>query len=199
MWASGLGKLTQEYVGWGGVFLDYDNDADPDIAVVNGSAFVLPGSASLLLANDGKALFSNASREGGAFFRVPYNGRGNAVLDYDNDGRLDLVLTALGDRTVLLRNRDNSANHWIKLSLRGTQSNRNGYGALLTLTSGDLVLQSEAQCPVGFLMQSDARVHFGLGGRSAIDRIEILWPSGVRQVVQRPEVDQVLTVTEPRS
>ncbi len=199
MWASGLGRLTQEHVGWGGVFLDYDNDADPDIAVVNGSAFVLPGSISLLLENNGKAQFSDASQRAGAFFGTPYNGRGNAVLDYDNDGRLDLVLTGLGDRSVLLRNRSSERNHWIKLRLEGVRSNRNGYGALLTLVSGDLVLHSEAQCPVGFLMQSDARVHFGLGERSAVDRIEILWPSGIRQVIQRPEVDRVLNIKEPRS
>jgi hypothetical protein len=199
MWASGLGRLTQEHVGWGGVFIDYDNDADADIAVVNGSAFVLPGSISLLMANDGKAHFSDASQQAGAFFQSPYNGRGNAVLDYDNNGRLDLVLTALGDRAVLLRNRSRDLNHWIKLRLEGVRSNRNGYGALVTLTSGDLVLHSEAQCPVGFLMQSDSRVHFGLGKRSAIDRIEILWPSGIRQVIEGPEADQVLTIKEPRS
>lgn len=199
MWASGLGRLTQAHVGWGGVFLDFDNDTDPDLCVVNGSAFVLPGSVSLLLANDGRAQFSDATQSGGAFFRTPINGRGNAVLDFDNDGRLDVLLTALADRAVLLHNRDHSGHHWLKLALEGTRSNRNGYGALLILRSGDLVLHAEAMCPTGFLMQSDSRVHFGLGNRSQIDSIQIQWPSGARQTVEHPPVDQILTVREPRS
>jgi hypothetical protein len=199
MWASGLGRLTQAHVAWGGVFLDFDNDADADLCVVNGSAFVLTGSVSLLLANDGKGQFGDAGQAGGAFFRTPVNGRGNAVLDFDNDGRLDLLLTVLADRAVLLRNREESGNHWLKLALEGTRSNRNGYGTLITLRSGELTLHAEATCPTGFLMQSDPRVHFGLGGRSRVDRLELQWPSGVRQVVENPPLDQVLTLREPRS
>jgi len=199
MWASGLGRLTQQHVGWGGVFLDFDNDADADLCVVNGSAFVLPGSVSLLLANDGHAQFTDAGHQGGAFFGTPINGRGNAVLDFDNDGRLDVLMTVLADRAVLLKNRDRSGHHWLKLALEGTRSNRNGYGALVTLRSGDLVLHSEAMCPTGFLLQGDGRVHFGLGDRPQVDQLEIQWPSGVHQIVKNPPVDQLLNLREPRS
>jgi hypothetical protein len=199
MWASGLGRLTQAHVGWGGVFLDFDNDTDSDLCVVNGSAFVLPGSVSLLLENDGGAQFADAAQQGGAFFQTPINGRGNAVLDFDNDGRLDVLMTTLADRAVLLKNRDRSGHHWLKLTLEGTSSNRNGYGALITLRSGDLVLHSQAMCPTGFLMQGDGRIHFGLGHHSHVDQLEIRWPSGVRQVVENPPVDQLLTLREPRS
>jgi hypothetical protein len=181
------------------VFLDFDNDTDPDLCVVNGSAFVLPGSVSLLLANNGQAEFTDAGPQGGTFFKTPINGRGNAVLDFDNDGRLDVLLTALADRAVLLRNRDRSGHHWIKLALHGTRSNRNGYGALITLRTGELTLHSEATCPTGFLMQGDRRVHFGLGDRDRVDQLEIRWPSGVHQIIQAPPVDQVLNVREPRS
>ena len=198
MWASGLGLLTQTLVGWGGVFLDLDNDTDADLCVVNGSAFVLTGSVSLLLENDGQARFTDAGKRGGAFFQTPVNGRGNAVLDYDNDGRLDLLMTLLADRPMLLRNRAPRENHWLKLQLEGTRSNRNGYGALITLTTGGRVQRAEALCPTGFLMQSDARVHFGLGRARQVDRLEIDWPSGTRQVLEDLSVDQILKVREPQ-
>ena len=199
MWASGLGRLTQKYVGWGGEFIDYDNDADPDLLVANGSAFVLDGTDTLLLENRGGATFVDASARGGAVFRTPINGRGNAVLDFDNDGRLDALLTGLADRAFLLRNRTPDAGHWLKLVLEGTRSNRSGYGALITVTAGDLVLRGESRCPTGFLMQSDARPHFGLGARARVDRIEIRWPSGQLQDLNDIAADQILTIKEPQS
>jgi len=197
MWASGLGRLTQKYVGWGCEFIDYDNDGDLDLLIANGSAFVLEGTSTLLLENQGAAKFVDASARGGAFFAATVNGRGNAVLDFDNDGRMDVLITALADRPFLLHNRVANGNHWLKLQLEGTRSNRSGYGALLTLTAGDLTLQSEARCPTGFLMQSDARPHFGLGARKKVDRLEIRWPSGQKQVLTNLPVDQILKVKEP--
>lgn len=198
IWASNLGRLTQKYVGWGGAFLDFDNDGDLDLGIANGSAFVLDGTDTLLLENQGKAVFADASAKGGAAFRARINGRGNAVLDFDNDGRLDLLLTALADRPFLLRNRCPLQNHWLKLQLEGTRSNRSGYGARITLTAGDLTRRAEALCPTGFLTQGDPRVHFGLGARSKADRLEIRWPSGVVQTLRDVAADQVLRVREPK-
>lgn len=199
MWASGLGRLTQKYVGWGGEFIDFDNDADLDLVVANGSAFVLDGTETLLLENDGRGNFVDASAKGGAFFAAPVNGRGNATLDFDNDGRLDVLITALADRTFLLRNRAPGKNHWLKLRLEGTRSNRSGYGALLTLKAGDLTLHGEARPPTGFLTQGDDRPHFGLGARTKVDRLEIRWPSGRVQVITDIPADQILDVKEPQS
>lgn len=199
MWASGLGRLTQKYVGWGGEFVDFDNDSDQDLIVVNGSAFVLEGTATLLMENQGPARYVDASGAGGAFFQTNVNGRGNAALDFDNDGRMDVLITALADRAFLLRNRSPHQHHWLKLKLEGTRSNRDGYGALLTLTAGDLTLHAEARCPTGFLTQSDARPHFGLGAHSTVDRLEIRWPSGRVQVLTHIAVDQILNVKEPQS
>lgn len=199
MWASGLGRLTQRYVGWGGEFIDFDNDSDPDLLVANGSAFVLDGTDTLLLENQGGAKFVDASTRGGSFFHTPVNGRGNAVLDYDNDGRLDALITGLADRAFLLRNRTGTGHHWLKLALEGTRSNRSGYGALITVTAGDLVLHGESRCPTGFLMQSDARPHFGLGSRTRVDRLEIRWPSGRVQVLEDIAANQILKIKEPQS
>jgi hypothetical protein len=198
MWASGLGRLTQQHVGWGGAFLDFDNDGDQDLFIANGDAFNLEGDFSLLLENQGNCKFTDASAKGGAFFQHRINGRGNAVLDYDNDGRLDVLLTALADRPFLLRNRCPLKNHWLKLRLEGTRSNRSGYGALITLTAGDLTLRGEALCPTGFLSQGDARPHFGLGPRQKVDRLEIRWPSGYVQVLTNITSDQILKIREPK-
>ncbi len=199
MFSSGLGQLTQKHTAWGGNFFDLDNDGDLDLIVATGSAFVLEGTTTLLLENQGQARFTNAATKGGAFFQIPYNGRGNAILDFDNDGRLDVVLTAVADRVVLLQNRCPPKHHWLKLQLTGTRSNRNGYGARLTAVAGDLTLRAEAMCPTGFLMQSDPRVHFGLGARRQVDRLEIRWPSGNVQVLENVKADQILQVREPQS
>jgi hypothetical protein len=198
MWASGLGRLTQKYVAWGGTFLDFDNDGDLDLFIVNGDAFNLDGVVSLLLENDGHGQFTDASAKGGAFFQTPINGRGNAVLDFDNDGRMDVLLTTLAGRPFLLHNRCPLKNHWLTLQLEGTRSNRNGYGALLALTAGDLTLHSEALCPAGFLLQGDARPHFGLGSHPRVDRLEIRWPSGCVQVLTNLAADRILKVREPK-
>ena len=198
MWASGLGLLTRKYVAWGGAFLDFDNDGDLDLVVANGDAFKLDGTESLLLENQGNAKFTDASGKGGNCFKTPINGRGNAVLDFDNDGRLDILITALADRPFLLRNRCPLKNHWLKLQLEGTHSNRSGYGARITLHAGNLTLRKEAICPSGFLMQGDARPHFGLGPRPKVDRLEIRWPSGSLQVLTNVAPDQILKIREPQ-
>ncbi len=197
MFASGLGRLTQPYVGWGGVPLDYDCDGDSDLFVTNGDAFVLSGTLSLLLENDGRAQFSDAAARGGPFFQRRLDGRGAAVLDYNNDGRPDLLITTLGGPAVLLENRGTSG-HWLTLALQGTRSNRDGFGTLVTVTAGGRTWQTEAYCPTGFLMQGDPRVHVGLGPATRIERLELRWPSGQTQVLTNLAVDRILKVTEPR-
>jgi hypothetical protein len=199
MWASGLGRLTRNYVGWGGAPLDFDNDGDLDLAIANGDAFKLEGTDTLLLENLGQATFADASKKGGAVFQAKINGRGNAILDFDNDGRQDILLTALADRPYLLRNRCPLKRHWLKLQLEGTRSNRSGYGARVALTAGDLARRAEALCPAGFLMQGDARLHFGLGNHERIDRIEIRWPSGCVQTLRDLAPDRIVKVKEQNS
>ena len=197
MWASGLGRITQPYVGWGGALLDFDNNGHRDLFVANGDAFTLAGTLPLLLENLGNGQFTNAVAAGGTVFRQNLNGRGAATLDYDNDGRMDLLVTVLADRPLLLRNRDSAGHHWVALALEGTRSNRDGYGALITLTAGGRTWKAEAMCNTGFLMQSDPRVHFGLGKAQHIDTIEIRWPSGRVQRLTDQGVDRMLKIREP--
>lgn len=196
MMASGLGALTAQYVGWGCNFIDYDNAGKLDIFIANGDPFRMVGWQSLLLENDGHGNFSNAVDKGGAYFRTPVRARPSVMLDYDNDGRMDLLVGLMGDRPVLLHNRDRSGNHWITLSLRGTKSNPEGWGSLIELKAGGKTYTQECRCPSGFLSQGDPRVHFGLGQTSTIDQIQIKWPSGTVQTLTGVQADQFLKVTE---
>ena len=196
MLASGLGQLTAQYVGWGSNFLDFDNDGDLDVFIANGDAHHLVGWESLLLENDGNAKFSDAAAKGGAYFHTKIRARGSVVLDYNNDGRLDVVVTAIGDRAFLLRNRNPAPNHWLMLDLQGTRSNRDGFGARITITADGKSHYAEARCPAAFLGQSDRRVHFGLGPSKAVEKIEIRWPSGTLQTLENVPADQILKVKE---
>ena len=197
MMASGLGSLTAQFVGWGGCFLDFDNSGTLDIFIANGDPHYLVGWESLLLENRGDGTFADAATKGGAYFSNKVRARGSAVADYDNDGRVDIVVTTMGDRPFLLHNRDKSGNHWLTLDLVGTKSNRDGFGAKVKVTAGGKTFFAESRCAFGFLMQSDRRLHFGLGNATSADRIEIQWPSKQVQELTNVKADQILKVNEP--
>jgi hypothetical protein len=191
--------MTAQYVGWGCNFIDFDNTGKLGIFMANGDPFRMVGWQSLLMENDGRGNFRNAVGKGGAYFRTPVRARSSVALDYDNDGRMDLLVGLMGDRPVLLHNRDRSGNHWITLSLRGTKSNPAGWGSWIELTAGGKTYLQECRCPSAFLSQGDPRVHFGLGKEPIAQRIQIKWPSGTVQALTDVKIDQVLRVTEPRS
>jgi hypothetical protein len=197
MMVSGLGNLTARFVGWGSNFLDFDNDGDLDAFFANGDAHRLVGWECLLLENKGDCSFTDASARGGAFFGTKVRARGSLVLDFDNDGRLDLLVTAMGDRVFLLRNRSPSANHWLTLDLQGSRGNGEGFSARITLSAGGKIQSAQACCPAAFLGTSDRRVHFGLGQSTTIDRIDIRWPSGQVQTLNGIAADQILKIKEP--
>lgn len=196
MMASGLGAITAQYVGWGSNFLDFDNDGNLDAFIANGDAHHLVGWEGLLLQNTGEGNFVDAADKGGAFFRAKIRARASVVLDYDNDGRMDVLVGALCDRVFLLHNRGNYGNHWLTLDLEGAKSNRDGFGARITLKAGGRSWYSEARCQAAFLSTSDRRVHFGLGSNAKVDELEIRWPSGTVQVLKDVAVDQILKVRE---
>jgi len=197
MMGSGLGSLTAQFVGWGGCFLDFNNDGALDIFIANGDAHYLVGWESLLLENRGDGTYTDAAAKGGAYFKTKVRARGSAVADFDNDGRMDIIVTTMGDRPFLLHNRARSSNHWLTLDLEGTQSNRDGFGAKVIVTAGGKNHVAESRCAFGFLMQSDRRLHFGLGNATTIERLEIRWPSRQVQELTNVKVDQILKVNEP--
>ncbi|MGA8629098.1 MAG: ASPIC/UnbV domain-containing protein, partial [Terracidiphilus sp.] len=143
--------------------------------------------------------FEDVSASAGADFTRPAPHRGLAYGDLDNDGRMDLVVTALGAPVSVFRNITETHNHWILLKLVGTKSNRMGLGAQIRVTTDDgRKLYNEAMTSTGYAASSDPRVHFGLGTSRVIKEIEIRWPSGIRQLLQDVTADRILEVTEPR-
>ena len=194
---SGILPISSQYTGWGGNFLDFDNDGDLDLFIANGDAHFMKGMPPLLLENRGDGSFSDASAKVGLVFKQLLNARGSGAWDFDNDGRMDLLITSLGDRVVLWRNMGQTGNHWLTLKLEGTRGNRDGFGAQVRVTAGGPTLYAESRCPTSYVFQQDPRLHFGLGGSRVVDRIEVRWPGGQTQTLTNVVADQVLKVTEP--
>jgi hypothetical protein len=119
--------------------------------------------------------------------------RGANFADFDGDGRIDAVVTALGQPVELWRNVSPTQGHWILLRLRGTKSNRDGIGALIRIAHQ----YAEMTTTAGYASSADWGVHFGLGGTDLVSRIEIRWPSGTKQVLENVRADRILNVTEP--
>jgi enediyne biosynthesis protein E4 len=201
---SGVGLETLPFVGFGTVFLDYDNDGDLDLAIANGhvldnSGHFRPGlkeaQRKLLFRND-DGRFKEVGRLSGPGFAVEKIGRALAVADIDNDGNLDLLFVNNGDEVDLLRNggvRDNNA---LTVRIVGTHSNRSGIGARVRLTAAGRTQVREVKAGSSYLGQSDLRVHFGIGGATRIERLEIRWPAGESEVASNLAVNQIITVVE---
>jgi hypothetical protein len=143
--------------------------------------------------------FSDVAAQAGTGFRLRAAHRGAAFGDLDNDGRIDIVVNCLDDNPELLINRSPGNRNWILLDLEGTRSNRDGLGARVSVTSASGVQHNHATTSVGYGSCSDRRVHFGLGNDSSIERIDMVWPSGIRQSLGKTAVNQILKIQEPRS
>ena len=138
--------------------------------------------------------FEDVSRQAGPDFAVSRANRGVGIGDFDRDGRLDLVISVLGERPVLLHNVSSGPNGWIVLRLIGAASTREGIGARVRAGSQ----WNHMTTAVGYASSSDYGVHFGLGSAKTLDRIEIRWPSGTTQTLDNVPANQVLTVTETK-
>ena len=194
---AGILQLSSQYTGWGGNFLDYDNDGNLDLFIANGSAHFLEGMPPLLFENQGRSRFTDASPKGGPLFRQLLNARGSAALDFENDGRMDLLITTLAGPACLWRNAVQTQSHWLKFTLEGARCNREGLGALVTVQSGPLTQHAEARCSTSYLMQQDGRLHFGLGNNPVAERVTIRWPGGQTLTLTNVAADQLLRLTEP--
>jgi Flp pilus assembly protein TadD len=158
---------------YGLVLFDADNDGDLDLFAT--------GSAHLLYLNDGAGGFRDASASSGLTTIAVRDGRGAAAADLDGDGDLDLVVTRNGGRAMVLRNEGGSRNHWLSVDPRGLNSNHDGVGAKIDVQTGALWQRREIQAGSGYLSQSPAAAHFGLGDRTMADFVRLVWPGGVLQ------------------
>ncbi len=202
---AGLGPMTLPHSGWGVRFFDYDNDGWKDLLVAQGHDLDtielnypnLHYREPLLLARNTGHGFVDVSTASGAVFRQPWVSRGLAIGDLDNDGRLDAVVTTNDGPPHILHNQTPSKNHWILLTLIGHKSNRDAIGAEVTLVTASGSQWATVSTAGSYLSSSDKRVHFGLGGDEVVKKIEIRWPSGIRQTIKDVSADQVLQIDEP--
>jgi hypothetical protein len=126
-----------------------------------------------------------------------YDGRAVALADLSNRGAVDVIVANQNQPALVYRDYPDSANHWIEFKLVGTRSNRSAIGAEVVLEAGLLTQRRVIDGGSGFASQNDRRLHFGLGSHEWVDRVTIYWPSGIRQVVTRPAIDGIVTITEP--
>ena len=127
---------------------------------------------------------------------LPRSSRAAGVADFDGDGRLDLVVNNFNDRAYYFKNNFPKKNY-IAFQLTGTRSNRDAIGAVVRLHSGGQVLTRQVNTAGGYLAQSSKTLHFGLGDRTKIDRVEITWPRGMIQVLEGPALNLLHKITEP--
>ena len=204
--AAGLGQVAIPYSGFGVRFLDYDNDGDLDLVVLNGHvlddihlyrADVVYAQPPLLLENAGDGKFSDAGKEAGKIWRKPMVGRALATGDYDNDGDWDLLFVNNGQHPVLLRNDGGNRNPWLGVELVGTRSNHNGIGVVLILTTNQRKVLRELHGGSSYQAAHDRRLLFGLGEEEEIRALEIHWPSGVVQRLKPLQVRRYHAIREP--
>jgi enediyne biosynthesis protein E4 len=202
---SGLGAISMLHSGWSLRFMDYDNDGWKDLLIAQGHDLDTIEKTSpqlhyrepmMLLRNTGKK-FADVSSISGDVFSQAWVGRGMAIGDIDNDGRIDAVVSTNGGSAHILLNKTVSANHWITLHLTGHKSNRDGIGAVVKLTTAQGSQWVTVTTSSGYLSSSDPRVHFGLGASPAADIIEIHWPSGIVQTLTDVKADRQIQVDEP--
>ncbi|MGD0939877.1 MAG: CRTAC1 family protein [Terracidiphilus sp.] len=202
--ASGITRISSRLTAWSTGIFDFDNDGNKDIFTANseindnsmGIAHRPYALSNGLFRNRGNLSFEDVSSSVGKGFSLPAAHRGAAFGDLNNDGKIDIVVAALNDTPQLLMNRTPTSNHWILLNLVGTKSNRDGLGTKIRITTSHGSQFNHATTAVGYNSSSDKRVHFGLGDATVIDRIELSWPSGIKQVLNNVKADQILTITE---
>jgi enediyne biosynthesis protein E4 len=204
--AWGIAGPTARMTAWGAGIADFDNDGWKDLfaacsSILDNAEEIehLPSKLpNKVLRNTGGTRFVDVSESAGPSFGVPQAHRGLAYGDLNNDGRVDVVVTVRDGRPEILLNRSANRNHWLLVKLVGARSNWDGLGARLKATlPGGLTLYNHATTSTGLSASSDPRVHFGLGTAQRVEKLEILWPSGVRQVLEKVPANQILAVREP--
>lgn len=202
--AAGLGLHTQ-YLGWGTMFFDFDNDGWPDLLVVNGHVYPEVDKQHLgsnfqepkiLYRNKGDGTFTDISAEAGSGITTATSARGLAIGDLWNTGQLSAVISNMNAHPNLLVNQVKSRSHWIAFRMIGTKSNRDGIGARVTLNAGGRERVDEVRSGSSYSSSSDMRVHFGLAQTEKIDFVDVRWPSGLQERFTGLPVDSIHELKE---
>jgi hypothetical protein len=201
---AGVG-LNTRWLGWGCGFVDVDNDGWLDVFLVNGHVYpeverltTEAGYAQrkVLYRNLQNGRFADVSEQVGGAVIEPTPARGCAFGDYDNDGRIDILINPVNAMPELLRAESVNQNNWIKIKLTGTKSNRNGIGARIKCVTADGSQIDEVRSGGSYYSQNDLRVHFGLGKNQKVKSIEIRWPSGQVETLNETAANQLIFVKE---
>jgi len=192
------------YICWGAGIVDLDNDGFPDLFMTAGSVYPevektlvqYPNkNPRVVFRNLGNGSFEELIEEAGPGVTAAHCSRGCAFGDFDNDGDLDILIVNLSEAPSLLRNDVSGNNHWLKVKLVGTKSNRSAIGARILARYGRKIQAQEVLSQSSFYSASDPRLHFGLGGEAAAD-LEIHWPSGMRESLKGVTANQIVVVKE---
>jgi hypothetical protein len=209
--AAGLTGLSLRGTGFGALLADFDGDGDLDLAFANGrirraeatppflkgmDPFWQPyAQPNQLLSNDGSGRFREISGANPTFCGESAVGRGLACLDFDNDGRLDLLVINIGAPVRLLRNVSPNHGHWLLVrAIDPALGDRDAYGSEIILSAGSRRWQRLVQPGYSFLVSNDPRAHFGLGTASQYDRIEVRWPDGSLEIFAGGKPDRVVVL-----
>jgi hypothetical protein len=200
---AGIGGETR-FICWGVGLADFDNDGRPDLMVVNGTVYPeleavyskYPSRGPrLMFRNQGDGSFVPLGEEAGPGITSRHISRGCAFGDFDNDGDLDILILNVNEPPSLLRNDAPAGNHWIKVRLEGTRSNRSAIGARVLARYGGKVQAQSAVSQSSYLSAHDPRLHFGLGDSTTVD-LEVFWPSGGKELYPSLAADQLVLLRE---
>ena len=201
---SGMSLLSNPMAGYSVNIADFDNDGWKDLFVSRGDV-QSPAMAARRPIDQPNTVFRNvpggkwsALTEEAGFAAVPAKRhRGSAFGDFNHDGKLDLVVTALSAPAEIWMNDSPGENHWLELSLQGTKSNRDAIGAKIRISAGGQPQSNHVTTASGYASSSAGPVHFGLGTAKVVDELEIRWPSGTIQKLKNVPADQILHLKEP--
>ncbi len=197
-----LGPISNEVLGFGSQAIDYDNDGRRDLFVTNGhvdqyermnGSFRQPLQ---LFANLGDRLAVVEVKDESDYCQTNHLGRTLAVLDFNQDGRLDAIINHLDEPSVLLMNQTQTNHHWLQLKLVGDASERDAIGAKVSVLADGNWYHDWVTAGDGYLCCNESMIHFGLGEVTQLDRLQIEWPSGALQVFESVNTDQRLLVVE---
>lgn len=198
-------QLTYPYLGWATAFIDYDNDGYQDLFVANGHLHEnlaelgqqgTYGQRNLLFRNNHSGTFTEVSETLGPGMKLEDVSRGATFADYDSDGDIDIVVTNSNTAPRLLRNDGGNQKNYLQIRLIATQGTTDAIGARVKITTGDLTQTREVRSGDGYLSQRDLTLHFGVADYVQIDRVEIQWQSGAKQLIKSVPANQVLSLKE---
>jgi len=200
---SALASIALRKSGWSNGIVDFNNDGWKDLFAACGDVMDAEGyfkdrvpQSNAVFVNTENGRFADASPTAGPDFARKAVHRGAAFGDLDNDGRIDAVVTALNGPLEVWKNVSPAGNHWLRLRLVGTKSNRDGAGAKIKVITASGAQYNHVNTAVGYGGSSDVRAHFGLGRDSLVKELQITWPSGIKQILRDVAADQSLTIKE---